>query len=244
VDSSGAATVVRDVLFRAAPMTDRTVRVVLVDDAWLVRRGIAALLDGAEDGTDRPIKVVGQASDGAAALSLVRSIKPDVVLMDIRMSGVDGIEATRRIRADPDCKDSRVLILTTFDTDEEVLGALRAGADGYLLKDAEPGRLRAAVRCAADGEPVLSPAVARQVMSHAAGVRRWQPDPRLKLLTERELEVLTALAQGEDNDTVGAAMRLSPETVRTYVSRMFGKLGVRSRAQLVAFAHRSGLTER
>jgi len=224
-------------------MTGSPVRVVLVDDQSLIRAGIATLLTGDDDNTGRRIEVIGEAADGAAALPLIRRTQPDVILMDIRMPGIGGIEATRQIRADPACRDSAVLMLTTFDTDQEVLGALRAGADGYLLKDAGPLRLRSAVRCAADGEPVLSPAVARQVMSHAAAVVPLKPDPRLERLTLREREVLTALAQGEDNTTVARALRLSPETVRTYVSRILAKLGATSRAQLVAIAHRSGLPE-
>jgi DNA-binding NarL/FixJ family response regulator len=228
----------------AAAMTDQTIRVVLVDDQSLIRAGIATLLAGDDDGTGRSIEVVGEASDGAAVLPLIRRTRPDVVLMDIRMPGTDGIEATRQIRADPASRTAVVLILTTFDTDEEILDALRAGADGYLLKAAIPSRLRAAIRAAADGEPVLAPAVARQVMSHAAAAPLPRPDPRLERLTVREREVLSALAQGEDNSTIAQAMRLSPETVRTYVSRLLAKLGATSRAQLVAIAHRSGLSRR
>jgi len=223
-------------------MTVRPVRVVLVDDQSLVRSGITALLAGDDDGTERPIEVIGEASDGASALSLIRSTHPDVVLMDIRMPGTDGIAATRRIRADPTCRNPAVLMLTTFDTDEDVLGALRAGADGYLLKDAGPVRLRSAVRSAADGEAVFSPRVVRQVMHHAAAAVPLVRDPGIERLTLREREVLCALAQGEDNNTVARAMRLSPETVRTYVSRLLAKLGARSRAQLVAIAHRNGLS--
>ena len=219
------------------------VRVVLVDDQTLIRTGIAALLAGDDDGTGRTIEVIGEASDGAASLPLIRRTRPDVVLMDIRMPVLDGIEATAQIRADPTCGRSAILILTTWDTEQEVLGALRAGADGYLLKDAGPVRLRAAVRSAADGEPVLSPAVARQVMTHAAAtVLRPKPDPMIQRLSPRERELLTALSQGEDNTTVARAMRLSPETVRTYVSRLLAKLGASSRAQLVAIAHRNGLS--
>jgi DNA-binding NarL/FixJ family response regulator len=225
-------------------MGDRTIRVVLVDDQSLVRSGITTLLAGGDDGTGRDIRVIGEASDGADALPLIRRVRPDVVLMDIRMPGVDGLEATRQIRADPVCRASAVLMLTTFDTDEDVLAALRAGADGYLLKAAAPVRLRSAVRAAADGEPVLSPAVARQVMSHAAASPLPTPDPRLERLTLREREVLSALSQGEDNSTVAQALRLSPQTVRTYVSRLLAKLGATSRAQLVAIAHRSGLSRR
>ncbi|MEV6299034.1 response regulator transcription factor [Actinoplanes sp. NPDC051861] len=215
------------------------ISVLLADDQALIRAGIAVLLTG-EDGEGEPsIAIAGEASDGAAAVSLARRLRPDVVLMDIRMPGIGGIEATRQIR--DGLPGVAVLMLTTFDTDEEVLGALRAGADGYLLKDTAPGPLRAAVRAAAAGEPVLSPAVARQVMGHAAARTRPDRDPRLDRLTARELEVLVAMAGGDDNATVAAALALSPETVRTYVSRILTKLDATSRAQLVAIAHRSGL---
>lgn len=213
------------------------VRVVLADDQALVRAGITALLTGDGDG----IVVAGEASDGAAAAALVRRIRPDVVLMDIRMPGTDGIAATREIRADAGCRDVAILMLTTFDTDEEVLGAMRAGADGYLLKDTAPEPLRAAVQAAARGEPVLSPEVARRVMGHAAAAPRPVADPRLERLTAREREVLAALADGDDNTAVARALSLSPETVRTYVHRILTKLDAASRAQLVAIAHRSGL---
>ncbi|GIF01914.1 response regulator [Paractinoplanes rishiriensis] len=228
-------------------MTD-PVRVLLVDDQSIVRAGIAALLTGeprpdpaGPDPAGPPIEVVGEASDGATALSLVRSLRPAVVLMDVRMPGTGGVEATREIRADPQCRDVAVLMLTTFDTDAEVLGALRAGADGYLLKDADPDELRSAVRAAARGEPALSPAVARQVMARAAATPAPLADPRIDRLTDREREVLAAVARGDDNATVARELRLSPETVRTYVSRILTKLGANSRAQLVAIAHRSGL---
>jgi DNA-binding NarL/FixJ family response regulator len=213
------------------------VRVVLVDDQSLVRVGIAALLAGDDGG--RPIEVVGEASDGAGGVVVVRRERPDVVLMDIRMPGTDGIAATRQIRAG--AGRVAVLILTTFDTDPEVIGALRAGADGYLLKDTVPALLRAAVRDAAEGRPVLSPGVARQVMAHAAAAPVPEPDPRLGLLSAREREVLGALAHGDDNATIARRLHLSPETVRTYVSRLLTKLDAGSRARLVAIAHRSGL---
>ncbi|GAA1579952.1 response regulator transcription factor [Actinoplanes couchii] len=243
-----------------------TIRVVLADDQSLVRAGITALLTGANEsrsndanegksnganegennGANRSedrsrIEVAGEASDGVSAAALVRRIRPDVVLMDIRMPGGDGITATRAIRADPECRDVAILMLTTFDTDDEVLAAMRAGADGYLLKDTAPEPLRAAVRSAARGEPVLSPGVARQVMGHAAAVPQPVADPRLGRLTARELEVLAALADGDDNTAVARALSLSPDTVRTYVHRILGKLEAASRAQLVAIAHRSGL---
>ncbi|AGZ43704.1 two-component system response regulator [Actinoplanes friuliensis DSM 7358] len=211
---------------------------VLVDDQSLIRAGIAVLLAGGDDGA---IEVVGEASDGGGVVALVRRTRPDVVLMDIRMPGTGGLRATRELRADPDCGGVAVLMLTTFDTDDEVLGALRAGADGYLLKDAAPDALRAAVRAAAAGQAVLAPGITRQVMAHAATAVPARPDPRLALLTTREREVLIGLARGDDNPAIARAMRLSPETVRTYVSRILSKLGATSRAQLVALAHRSGL---
>ncbi|MEU4624095.1 response regulator transcription factor [Actinoplanes sp. NPDC023801] len=216
------------------------VRVVLVDDQSLVRAGITALLKGDDDGCE-PIEVAGEATDGVAGAALVRRLRPDVVLMDIRMPGGDGITAVREIRADPACPDVAILMLTTFDTDDEVLGAMRAGADGYLLKDTAPEPLRAAVRAAGRGEAVLSPGVTRQVMAHAAAAPRPAADPRLDRLTAREREVLAALADGDDNAAVARVLSLSPETVRTYVHRILAKLEAGSRAQLVAIAHRSGL---
>ncbi|HWS33728.1 MAG TPA: response regulator transcription factor [Actinoplanes sp.] len=213
------------------------IRVVLVDDQPLVRAGITALLTGDGDG----IVLAGEASDGASAAALVRRVRPDVVLMDIRMPGTDGIAATTAIRADAGCREVAILMLTTFDTDEEVLGAMRAGADGYLLKDTAAEPLRAAVRAAAAGEPALSPGVARQVMGHAATSPQPVADPRLARLTARELEVLATLADGSDNAAVARELSLSPETVRTYVHRILTKTNAASRAQLVAIAHRSGL---
>jgi DNA-binding NarL/FixJ family response regulator len=216
------------------------VRVVLVDDQSLVRAGITALLKGDDDGREH-IEVAGEASDGVAGAALVRRLRPDVVLMDIRMPGGDGIAAVREIRAGAEGRDVAILMLTTFDTDDEVLGAMRAGADGYLLKDTAPEPLRSAVRAAARGEPVLSPGVARQVMAHAATAPQPFTDSRLDRLTAREREVLGALADGDDNAAVARMLSLSPETVRTYVHRILAKLEAGSRAQLVAIAHRSGL---
>jgi DNA-binding NarL/FixJ family response regulator len=193
--------------------------------------------------TDRAavIAVVGEASDAVTGVALVRRLRPDVVLMDIRMPGGDGIAAVREIRAGPTGRDVAILMLTTFDTDDEVLGAMRAGADGYLLKDTAPGPLRDAVRAAARGEPVLSPGVTRQVMAHAAAAPQPVAEARLERLTARELQVLAALADGDDNAAVARRLSLSPETVRTYVHRILAKLEAGSRAQLVAIAHRSGL---
>lgn len=219
-----------------------SVRVVLVDDQSLVRSGITALLTGPDSAPGAAlIEVVGEASDGVAGAALVRRLRPDVVLMDIRMPGGDGIAAVRELRAGPSGRDVAILMLTTFDTDDEVLGAMRAGADGYLLKDTAPGPLRDAVRAAARGEPVLSPGVTRQVMAHAAMAPQPAADLGLDRLTARELEVLTALADGDDNASIARALSLSPETVRTYVHRILTKLEAASRAQLVAIAHRSGL---
>ncbi|GAA0809415.1 response regulator transcription factor [Spirilliplanes yamanashiensis] len=212
------------------------VRVVVVDDQPLIRAGIVALLTGDPGGG---IAVAGEASDGAAGVALARRVAPDVVLMDIRMPGLDGIAATRQLRAA--CPGTAVLMLTTFDTDDEVLGALRAGAHGYLLKDASGEALRAAVHAAARGEPALAPGVARRVMDRAVAAPVAAPDPRIGLLTARELEVLREVARGDDNAAVAARLRLSPDTVRTYVSRILTKLGAASRAQAVAIAHRSGL---
>ena len=216
------------------------VRVVLVDDQPLVRAGISMLLTGESEST-AAISVVGEASDGASGAALVKRIRPDVVLMDIRMPGGDGITATRAIRADTALDGVAVLMLTTFDTDEEVFSALRAGADGYLLKDASPQRLRDAVHAVAGGEPALSPGITRRVMAQAAAAPRVRSEPLLDRLSERERQVLRGVAAGEDNSTIGAALRLSPETVRTYVSRIVGKVGATSRAHLVAIAHRGGL---
>ncbi len=224
-------------------MAEQPIPVVLVDDHSIIRAGIAALLAGdAGETTERPITVVGEASDGAAALAVVRRTRPEVVLMDVRMPGTDGVTATRAIRADPKCRGVAVLMLTTFDTDVEVRAALRVGADGYLLKDCDPRRLRADVRAAARGEPVLSPAVARQLMDWAVASTAPDPDPRLVQLSVREREVLAAVGDGDDNATIARALRLSPETVRTYVSRILHKLDADSRARLVAIAHRSGLS--
>lgn len=212
------------------------IRVVLVDDQELVLAGLRALLDRTDD-----IRVVGQATDGRNALTVVRREKPDVVLMDIRMPDIDGVEATRRIVADPQLTDVRVVVLTTFDTDEHVFEAVRVGAAGFLVKDSSPDELRQAVRVVAAGDAMLSPAVTRRVMRIAAsGPRRTNPD-RLAGLTEREREVLAEVGAGRSNDEIGARLFISPATARTHVSRLLGKLGARDRAQLVVLAYESGL---
>jgi DNA-binding NarL/FixJ family response regulator len=214
------------------------VRVVLVDDQELIRAGISLLLSG---DPDVAIEVVGEAPDGAAGVELIRRLHPDLVLMDIRMPGMNGSAAVRAIRADPDLRSIAVVMLTTFDDDDDVGEALRSGADGYLLKDSSPGQLRSAVLAAAGGDPVLAPAVARRMMTRTAAATDPVPDPRLTRLTERELAVLVEVSSGGNNETIARTLHLSPETVRTYVSRILTKLEASSRAQLVALAHRSGL---
>ncbi len=211
------------------------IRVVVVDDQHLVRTGLRALLERAPD-----IEVVAEAGDGAAAVTAVRAERPDVVLMDIRMAGTDGLEATRRILADPALSGVHVVMLTTFDDDEYLFEAIRAGAAGFLLKDTGPDALREAVRTVAHGNALLSPAVTRRVL--AAAARTPAPDPRrLAVLTDRERDVLAQVGAGRSNAEIGAALYLSPETARTYVSRLLTKLGARDRSQLVVIAYETGL---
>ncbi|TDD24055.1 response regulator [Nonomuraea diastatica] len=211
-----------------------TVRVVIADDQHLVRAGLRALLDRAAD-----ITVVGEAADGQEAIAMVRAERPDVVLMDVRMPGMDGIEATRHIAAG---HRTRVIMLTTFDVDEHVFDAIRAGAAGFLLKDARPDELRQAVRVVAAGQALLSPAVTQRVMRAAAGSPGGAPQPRLLAgLTEREREVLGEIAQGRSNAEIAAELHISAATARTYVSRLLTKLDARDRAQLVVIAYRAGL---
>ena len=212
------------------------IRVVLVDDQHLVRAGLRALLERADD-----IAVVGVAADGAAGLALVRRERPDVVLMDIRMPGTDGLAATRAIVTDPRLAGVHVVVLTTFDTDENVFEAVRAGAAGFLLKDTSPDELRRAVRLVAAGDAMLSPAVTRRVMQSAAAGRPALATERLARLTEREREVLAEIGAGRSNDEIGRRLLISPATARTHVSRLLTKLGARDRAQLVVMAYETGL---
>jgi len=211
-----------------------TVRVLLADDQTIVRAGFKALLDGTDD-----LDVVGEAGDGRAAVALARSTQPDVVLMDIRMPVMDGLEATRIIASDRHLEDVRVLVLTTFEIDEYVFEALRAGASGFLVKDVDPDDLRSAIRLVAAGHSLLAPAVTRRVIeqfSHTAS-----GDKRLDVLTDREREVMGLVAAGLSNDEIAGELTMSPLTAKTHVSRAMTKLGARDRAQLVVMAYETGL---
>ncbi|GAB2910620.1 response regulator transcription factor [Streptomyces mayteni] len=214
------------------------IRVVLADDQAVVRAGFRALLDLTDD-----LVVVAEAADGALAVEAVRTTRPDVVLMDIRMPRLDGLAATRRIAADPALPDVRVLILTTFGADEYVFEALRAGAAGFVLKDIEPAELRAAIRTVAAGQSLLSPAVTRGVVEEFARLRTPLAEgaARLAPLTAREREVVALVAGGLSNDEIGGRLSMSPLTAKTHVSRAMTKLGVRDRAQLVVLAYETGL---
>jgi DNA-binding NarL/FixJ family response regulator len=214
------------------------IRVLLADDQALIRAGFRLILD-ADDG----IEVVGEATDGAQAVQLARTERADVVLMDIRMPGVNGLEATQQIAADDDLAGVRVVILTTFESDEYVYQALHAGASGFLVKDTEPAELLQAVRVAARGDALLSPSVTRRLITDIA--RRPQrpvaDGKALAALTEREREVMTLVAAGLSNDEIAARLFLSPLTAKTHVSRIMTKLGARDRAQIVVTAYETGL---
>ncbi len=213
------------------------IRVLLADDQALVRAGFRALLDAQPD-----IEVVGEAGDGAAAVRLAVRERPDVVLMDIRMPGLDGLEATRQITADPNLGAVRLVILTTFDLDEYVFEALRVGASGFLVKDTEPVELLRAVRAVAAGDALLSPGVTRRLIAEFATRSRAPRPPRsLQALTEREREVMALVGAGLSNDEIAERLVVSPATARTHVSRAMIKLGARDRAQLVVYAYEAGL---
>jgi DNA-binding NarL/FixJ family response regulator len=217
-----------------------SIRVVIADDQSLVRAGFVSLLENSED-----ISVVGEASDGAEALEMVRRLRPDVVLMDIRMPKHDGLEATRAIARDTDLQAVRVVVLTTYELDEYVFEALRAGASAFLTKDVEPEALRDAVRTVASGQALLTPSVTRRVIdAFASAVPEPRAPERLDALTDREREVLALIAEGLSNDELAERLFLSPSTVKTHVSRILGKLGARDRAQLVVIAYETGLAPR
>jgi DNA-binding NarL/FixJ family response regulator len=213
------------------------IKVLLADDQALVRGGFRALLDAEDD-----IAVVGEAGDGREAVSLTRQKKPDVVLMDIRMPELDGLEATREVAADARLGDVRIVILTTFELDEYVFEALRSGASGFLVKDTEPVDLLAAVRLVASGEALLSPSVTRRVIEEFAS-RAKEPPPSgpLDELTEREREVMALVAGGLSNEEIAERLVVSPATAKTHVSRAMVKLAARDRAQLVVLAYEHGL---
>jgi len=220
------------------------IRIVVVDDQALVRMGLRTLFE-----TEADLELVGEAADGREGLAVVRRTVPDVVLMDIRMPAMDGLVALREIADDPALAPVRVVMLTTFELDEYVFEALRGGASGFVLKDAEPDELVRAVRVVADGGSLLSPSVTRRVIERfadpAGGGRTagpLVPRPDLDRLTEREREIVAWVATGRSNDEIAAELVVSPATVRTHVSRAMVKLGARDRAQLVVFAVQSGLT--
>jgi DNA-binding NarL/FixJ family response regulator len=213
------------------------IRVVLADDQALVRAGFRSLLDSQED-----IEVVGEAGDGEEAVRLAQELTPDVVLMDIRMPGTDGLAATRRIASDDRLADVRIVILTTFGLDDYVFDAIRSGASGFLVKDTEPAELIQAVRVVAVGDALLSPSVTRQLLlEFATRAKEPQASAGLDELTEREREIVALVAEGLSNQEIAQRLYVSPATAKTHVSRAMTKLGARDRAQLVVMAYESGL---
>ena len=213
-----------------------SIRVLLADDQAMVRAGFRMILEAESD-----IDVAGEAEDGEAAVFEAKRLRPDVVLMDVRMPNLDGIEATRRVR---DATQARVLVLTTFDLDDYVYGALRAGASGFLLKDAPPEQLVDAIRVVAAGDALLAPSVTRRVIEEfARKPSAGPPPPSLAELTARELEVLRLVARGLSNAEIAAELVLSDTTVKTHVARVLRKLGLRDRIQAVVFAYESGVVE-
>jgi DNA-binding NarL/FixJ family response regulator len=220
-----------------AASTPGRLGVVIADDQALVRAGFRMIL-----ATDPAIEVVGEAADGEEAVALVRRRRPDVVLMDIRMPVMDGLEATRRILAD-DASVTRVIMLTTFDLDEYVYAAITAGASGFLLKDVSPEQLLAAVKLVAAGDALLAPSITRRLIERFARPRpiAAEPPPELRLLTAREQEVLRLLARGHSNAELAESLVLSEATVKTHVARIFSKLGLRDRVQAVVLAYETGL---
>ncbi|RCG17410.1 DNA-binding response regulator [Sphaerisporangium album] len=214
----------------------RPIRVAIADDQAVVRMGLRALIDREPD-----LEFAGEAADGAEALRLLGGVRPDVLLLDIRMSGMDGIETLRAIAADPALNTTRVVVVTTFAIDEYVFAALQAGASGFVLKDGAPEELTHAIRVVASGEALLSPAITRKVIG-LFGRHDVAPVAGLDTLTPREREMVAWVATGRSNDEIAKELVISPDTVRTHVSRAMVKLRARDRAQLVVFAVRSGLT--
>jgi DNA-binding NarL/FixJ family response regulator len=213
------------------------IRVAIVDDQALVRMGLRTLIESEVD-----IELVGEAADGREGLAVIRRTTPDVVLMDIRMPTMDGLAALAEVVADGALGGVRVVMLTTFELDEYVFAALRSGASGFVLKDAEPDELLRAIRVVAGGGSLLSPSVTRRVIDQfAGGAAPSAPHPQLSQLTEREREILAWVATGRSNDEIAGELVVSPATVRTHVGRAMMKLGARDRAQLVVFAVQSGL---
>ena len=221
-----------------SPPGSAPIKVLLVDDEGLVRSGFKVLLDIEDD-----IMVVGEATNGVEAVEQARATRPDVVLMDIRMPKLDGIQATSRIVKTPGLEKVRVLILTTYDTDAYVFEALQAGASGFLLKDSGPAELLHAIRVVAAGDALLAPRITRRLIAQFTAQRTAAHDGenRLAVLTEREREVLALVGKGLSNDKIGAELYLSPATARTHVSHAMVKLGARDRAQLVVIAYQTGL---
>jgi DNA-binding NarL/FixJ family response regulator len=219
-------------------MTEQhTVRVAIADDQHLIRAGFRSLLEAEPD-----IEIVGEAGTGAEALALVIETKPDVVLMDIRMPDGDGLWATEQIVQRPDLANTRIIIVTTFELDEYVGRAIRAGASGFLVKDTEPEEFIRAVRVVAAGDALLSPGVTKRLLERISGELREAPDASaLSVITEREREVLALVGQGLTNDEIGKALYLSPLTAKTHVSRIMAKLAARDRVQLVVIAYETGL---
>ncbi len=215
-----------------------TIRVLVADDQALVRAGFAVIIDSADD-----LEVVGEACTGREAVSLARELHPDVVLMDVRMPEMDGLEAAREILRSEGPGTTRILVLTTFDIDDYVYGALRAGASGFLLKDTEPDELLAAIRVVAAGEALLAPSVTKRLIAEFArrpAQERVSP-AELEALTDREREVLAIVAEGLSNAEIAERLVISPATAKTHVSRIMMKLAARDRAQLVITAYESGL---
>ena len=213
-----------------------TIRVALADDQQLIRAGFRSLLEAEPD-----LEVVGEAADGLSAVEQARRLKPDVVLMDIRMPELDGIEATRRVLAEAGQQPVRVLMLTTFDLNEYVYEALRAGASGFLLKDASPDQILAAIRAVAAGDMLFAPAVTRRLVEAFAPPAEVPPVPALTALTERETQVVRLVGHGMSNAEIAGRLTVSAGTVKTHLNRAMGKLGVSSRAQAVVVAYESGL---